>query len=750
MPDQPLYQGARLNIAGSTPRPIETPDLTSQAASRASANAAAGLEGIINDFVKIKDFGTSQQQETRLREINAGFEAEADRRMALAPGHEQSLFDENGILIPSAIDDLVHEYSSQINDLPGAYINPETGLHASSIRQSVADNLRSNLFNIATKKQIQTSRSAFEDNLAKAETLKDYDGMHLSIESALRSGIISSARANAMHYKTSQKAMKAGLEKTIAKSPADAYEAIDSGYYDSMDLTELAHYKHSLETQLSRYCEPVTITESERRAATNGLPVKPKFKVRNGATADEYKWRKYYNEHGTYAPFAQDIRNAWEEELANAPVPKNDTERKQWEDNFLKKYCDQDTGYGCDINELQLRAKDKMDELQGLVDLNNRINLDTMLEAIPDDQIASDVTSWYRGSEYNNAQIAKRRNSVKSQLGTLMASWRSTHPKATYDQELTQASQFIKRIVKTESENNDMDPEKEAKDLVNSLEGKDLRTKTDTTGQDSRHRAWQESQHAYTPPPDKQFLYSSPFDEPIAPIPGSREGIYVPQAFYEQLKKQYGENPFVDVTLGNKANVRIPVLGGYEGEDIGAKMTMSARRRLASFEPGRARLRFYKGEETKSSSKENSTASPQASIFGESSVSPEVLKARAGKNLSGYVDDFIEAGNVYGIKPEALLAIAQHETGNGTSSAFRNKNNAMGVSGNGSPRTFDSVRDSIFYMARQLKTNQAYKGKYTIADIGKAYAPVGAANDPYSLNGDWINGVSSFYNNLIR
>lgn len=114
--------------------------------------------------------------------------------------------------------------------------------------------------------------------------------------------------------------------------------------------------------------------------------------------------------------------------------------------------------------------------------------------------------------------------------------------------------------------------------------------------------------------------------------------------------------------------------------------------------------------------------------------------------LKKYADVFQAAGEKYGVDPRFLAAISMHETGNGTSSAFRNKNNAMGISGKGGPKHISSVERSIEMMAQTLaKKDGYYKGKNTIGAIGKTYAPAGAANDPTGLNGYWAGGVAKNY-----
>ncbi|ANU24607.1 glucosaminidase domain-containing protein [Planococcus donghaensis] len=116
--------------------------------------------------------------------------------------------------------------------------------------------------------------------------------------------------------------------------------------------------------------------------------------------------------------------------------------------------------------------------------------------------------------------------------------------------------------------------------------------------------------------------------------------------------------------------------------------------------------------------------------------------------LSGTAAHFINAGKKYDLDPNLLSAIAIHETGNGSSSAAKDKNNVAGMMGKNGLRSYASVEDSIFDMARNLRQNYLNQGKDTIAKIGAKYAPVGAANDPTGLNNHWTKGVSNQYSKL--
>lgn len=124
------------------------------------------------------------------------------------------------------------------------------------------------------------------------------------------------------------------------------------------------------------------------------------------------------------------------------------------------------------------------------------------------------------------------------------------------------------------------------------------------------------------------------------------------------------------------------------------------------------------------------------------------LENTLGGKLSGTSAHFINAGKKYDLDPNLLSAIAIHETGNGTSRAANEKNNIAGMMGKNGLRSYDSVEESIFDMARNLRQNYLNQGKTTVAAIGAKYAPVGAGNDPTGLNNHWVTGVNRQLNKL--
>lgn len=140
--------------------------------------------------------------------------------------------------------------------------------------------------------------------------------------------------------------------------------------------------------------------------------------------------------------------------------------------------------------------------------------------------------------------------------------------------------------------------------------------------------------------------------------------------------------------------------------------------------------------------------------FGDQSSQSSTL-GNLPQSLQPYAGTFEKAGAKYGVAPQILAAIAMHETGNGTSSAFRDKNNAMGISDASGPIAMVSVEESIDKMASLLgkginEGTGPYANAKTIDDIARVYAPPGAGNDPRNLNQFWTQGVSSNLQKLTQ
>ena len=108
-----------------------------------------------------------------------------------------------------------------------------------------------------------------------------------------------------------------------------------------------------------------------------------------------------------------------------------------------------------------------------------------------------------------------------------------------------------------------------------------------------------------------------------------------------------------------------------------------------------------------------------------SDITAEQLDAKLQNRLKGCGQYFIDAQEKYGINAEFLAAIAIHESGNGSSTAARRKNNFFGLMGKRGQLSFETPQECIECVAKNLTKPSGYyfgRGRYTISSIGRKYA----------------------------
>ena len=177
---------------------------------------------------------------------------------------------------------------------------------------------------------------------------------------------------------------------------------------------------------------------------------------------------------------------------------------------------------------------------------------------------------------------------------------------------------------------------------------------------------------------------------------------------HESQDALYGnglKNCVVEATFDNEHFRRFRVVGACEGD---VPVMTYAVAREGFYDKGRSfavDMRIIKGDPDQLM-KEQEAALPAGK-------SVKLNKSALG-GLAPYGQAFIDAGRKYGMTPDQVkigMSIAMHETGRGSSHAFRNKNNSMGISPNGGgPRSFGSVEEGIDYGMRNLKRNYFDKG----------------------------------------
>lgn len=120
-------------------------------------------------------------------------------------------------------------------------------------------------------------------------------------------------------------------------------------------------------------------------------------------------------------------------------------------------------------------------------------------------------------------------------------------------------------------------------------------------------------------------------------------------------------------------------------------------------------------------------------------------------NLDSTSCKIVENAKKIGLNYEQTLisvAISKWETGNYTSSAFKNKNNVGGMMCSSGLISYNSLEDGINAFLTNLKKNYFDIGLDTIDKIKPKYCPDNAENDPNGLNKYWTNGVKKMYNEL--
>jgi len=88
------------------------------------------------------------------------------------------------------------------------------------------------------------------------------------------------------------------------------------------------------------------------------------------------------------------------------------------------------------------------------------------------------------------------------------------------------------------------------------------------------------------------------------------------------------------------------------------------------------------------------------------------------------------------------IAISKWETGDYSSTAFKELNNVGGMMCNSGLIKYDSLDNGISAFLINLKDNYFDIGLDTVEKIQPKYCPIGAKNDPNGLNKYWLSGVT--------
>lgn len=859
-----MYSGARTQL-GDGASPFVIPNIGIDASQHAIQRGTVTLDETVKQYFKIQDFGEEQRIESEVRGLLTKFDVEFQRRASLAPGSSsQALYDSDGTLRESVLQDLSDEYSGKIGELQGGFMLPESRMKSDAMRQRVSDGVLREAYRQAADLGIKRTRQAFETNLKLTEEKGDWNGYEASNYGAEKAGTISHEQAELLRvkgskarYEKQQENLKTALFSSIAADPVHAASSVNKGLYNDLNTLDLDRAKREIRRRLADIATPAPLTAEDRRNIQEKNIDALKKQLPNGATEQMWKWARNAQKNG--GRFTEqdkvEIRGAFSMELDKLPVPKDRDEAKQIASRTIQKWSKLGAYDG---NEEYIRAvvMDKLDSRMDAAKGARRNDISLVLRHIPDgayipNRSASVEEAYKKGNRRKIQEKEAARNLVESQIEehvrVQMAYWRERNPEASIHDDRMQifllAAEKAKDLNEYDQQKNLSIVEK-SREISRAFDSEaqvgDTRERGSNSGQDFidlKNKEWkdyQEKQVPYTPQVEVA-KDSAPLAVSMSFVSGRRAGAYVPKEMYQKLVQKYGSRPCLKATMDqSKAYNEVPVVGFYEGPNRGIELSgdeYGNRLIMLAGDKGNATVRFAPEEvpgmiesgnidlsgrpvvrnadgsistvrsisvgmdgkeyliptvsedgkvlsdadavkQFKKTGKhlgvfdspEDATAyarqlhedqenlyAPQqqagaASVLNQPASSPQKAAQVLSPSLQQYESAFRRAGEKYGVDPDLLMAIAIHETGNGTSSAFRNKKNAMGVSPNGGgPRSFETVEAGIDYMARQLARNYLGQGLTTIAAIGKKYAPPGASNDPRGLNSHWVKGVSEYY-----
>lgn len=760
---QPMYGGARMNAASSTPAPVQTADVSTKPTQRALQNAQEFVSDVAHQYQRMKDFGEQTRLEGQMDTLATEFEQEMTKRLGFARGHELSFYNGDGTLKESSLNTFVRNYEGKFRGLKGNFVAQEEAARFGARQQDVMRRLQGRAAELLLKGQIQESRQALDAKLKLAEERKDWGSYEDAVMGGLNAGLLAPDQAELMKEKANKINLGQQFDNLAATNPGGAYDLLDSEAYKN---------------QFS----PYELDVMRRRLASQARPAiadsffnsfvltRKKDKGKSGTKNDGPEWTGFFTkkecewiraiEAGKGALVRPQIAAAAAEEARAFNPSLSEEESEVARDAYIQKYSrlgmekEWLSRQWGDADKMRKELKTPTIDIKGRLDLlEKRGSLLNQFSFNAENQPYSNEEGWASGGKFrdefmgqlgltptdtNKSAMAKymayarasHAAGLRSQISERFHSWRENDGKdATLAEQqaklisLTREITGNRNIAFVDEGVNQMD--------FNIANAKDAqKTKFFQWAMKSGRKYWVDSTAQEAP----MQRVSLGFDSTRKDLPA---GILLPKSMMEGFDQKNG---VVEATFDNEHFRRFRVVGTCEGDS--PQMSYAVARE-GLYDAGRSfavDMRVIKGD-TDQLMKQQDTALPAGKAVK--------INKSALRGLAPYEQAFYDAGNKYGVDPKLLMAISMHETAAGTSSAFRNKKNAMGISPNGGgPRSFDSVEESIDYTARLLKQHYLNQGLTTIESIGGKYAPTGADNDPRNLNQHWAKGVRKYYNSL--
>lgn len=597
--DTPLYQGARPRL--TTPQPLDIPDVALKENQQAVQRGAQALDAAIGQFTAIRDFGEDQRVEGLVDGTLADFDEEFTRRAALAPGTEDALYDENGRLHRGHLDNLVQDYSTRIGDIRTGYINSGSALRSETFLQKARQNLAVHAWRSAARRELQTSRQAYTDNLQAALGRSDYATARDINNRARQNQIISQNQYDYEDWKYGQLGRVEQFKTNLKENPAATAAQYEDGLYDDIAPDTRRDLEKVLQLALRQQVRQIPFTEEERKTLEKGGSIQPKFTRQPGDTEQMLQWREAKN-NGLLSQHKADIDAAWQEDVYNAPVLKSEAEYRTWKNSLIKTWCDEKTGFGVNPAELTLAADERIATLLSLSSAKDNLDAAEFFQAVDPKDIApayhrrwrDKAETWYftdsgrkekEGEAYTKYENKARQ--IRHEAYTAYLLWRKSNPKSTYYEQYSHACALLASSASRMDEDNKVKRDTLMFGYQDSPHGDGTRQKARNAlklqqdnykiHREKRARSISAAQQTKTAAASPTLPAVMATD--IRPLPDSVPGVYLTKADYEKVVEYYGDKPeFIGVLPGagsQRACCRVPVLGWHDGE--GVLLTRGAR-----------------------------------------------------------------------------------------------------------------------------------------------------------------------------
>lgn len=724
--------------------------------------ALAGLERAAEGWARISDLGTAQRVEAERNRNRDEMETELQTAANADWSSDDALFRSDGTLNQDTYDRIVGKYREKNEEIQASFLLRDNATRHAVAASEEQENINVRAAKFVALKQIANTRDVFQDNYRLALEQGRYgDAAHYAREAGA-SGVLTPAQVQRLEYEAGQKGATDELDALTYSNPDEAYDRLNNGQYDMyLSPAERARRLAKMRED-KKLAKPKDIMDTyiDNPEAAKAKDKTPEFS--GYFTAQECGWINAIAA-GKGGDVKQEMEYAAIEE-ARAFDPKGDPERfradyvRKWHDQFGldKDFCTRQLSLAekrrGKLTSPQIDVKQRLDNMESGGVLRNEETWAKIQQNMPSVErirrdykalagINDDDEDERVQEKYLTYRMKAHNKELRGRINEMYDAWLDTE-EGEKAAPVVQAEKFLSIARQVTGRKDIGMGERMALNMMYT---------TGMQAQGVRHREWEraQGQRYHIEPRAAQEPYmnaSMGFDSERKDLPA---GVLLPKSMLGDAKQ---EDVVMEITYDNKHIRRFRVVGTTDGEQ--PVMTYAVARD-GGYELDRvynvaARLRHGRTDELMAPMDKPIGGSSVQGSLGITRDTPPPAAADKLGGLAPYRDAFIAAGNKYGIDPNFLMAIAMHETGKGTSSAFRNKNNAMGVSGSGGPRSFGSVEESIDYMAGQLKKNYFDKGLTTIRRIGAKYAPEKAENDPKNLNRYWTGGVSRYYNELRK